>query len=129
MLTLTFNHNRADLVVSAYLAAWNDADAGARWRHLQAAWSESGSFEDPLIALEGRAAMREHIERCRADQPGARFVVTSDVLRHQDRIHFSWALIDAKGSKRLAGSSYCKLDDAGRIKRLIGFFERASSAD
>lgn len=122
-------HSRTDLVVSEYLAAWNDADACARWRHLQAAWSAAGRFEDPLVALEDRAAMREHIERCQARNAGARFVVTSDVMQHHDCLHFTWALLDAQGVERLAGSSYCTLDDEGRIRHLVGFFEAALGAD
>ena len=111
-----------DRVISQFLAAWNAADTTTRMRHLQATWSETGLFRDPMACLVGRSAMHDHIARCQASHPGCRFTVTGSPVHYLDQIHFTWAAFDAFGSELLTGSNFGELDTTGRIARLVGFF-------
>ncbi|HUG21074.1 nuclear transport factor 2 family protein [Piscinibacter sp.] len=112
-----------DRVISQYLAAWNAVDTVTRMRHLQASWSETALFRDPMACQVGRSAMHDHIARCQASYPGCRFIVTGSPIHYLDQIHFTWAVLDTFGSELLTGSHYGELDATGRIARLVGFFK------
>jgi hypothetical protein len=111
-----------DRLVSQYLAAWNERNRTARMRHLSATWSDDGSFQDPIVCIEGRNAMDEYITQCQASHHGSAFAITEAPVCHHNQIHFAWALLDALGKVLLAGSVCGQLDEDGRIGRLIAFF-------
>jgi hypothetical protein len=115
-----------DWVVSKYLAAWNAASDTDRLRHLQATWNDFGSFEDPLVRLQGRFAMNAHIAACRAARPDIRWGVTSDIAHQHGRMLFAWAVLDGQGREILVGHSYGELDAQGRIQKMVGFFSSVS---
>ena len=117
---------RLDWVVSKYLATWNTAGDTDRLRHLQSTWNEFGSFEDPLVRLQGRFAMNAHIAACRAARRGVRWRVTSDIAHQQGRILFAWAVLDGQGREILVGHSYGELDAQARIRKIVGFFSSVS---
>jgi hypothetical protein len=120
---------RLDHVVSEYLAAWNAVDDVRRRRHLQATWNECGTFEDPLVHLEGRGAMNAYIAACRAAQPDVRWSVVSDIAHHHGHILFAWTARDCHGRELFVGNSFGELDEQGQIRRLVGFFASVAPAD
>jgi hypothetical protein len=42
-------------LVSRYIAAWNEPDAGARRQAVAELWTEDGTYTDPLVAVAGPA--------------------------------------------------------------------------
>ena len=107
--------------------AWNETCDSLRRQHLTAAWSEHGRFIDQQVCLEGRAALHEHIARCQASHPGARFVLTSLAAQHHRVMHFTWSLLDAHGRHVIAGCDFGEVDNDGRIQHLVAFFNAPSA--
>lgn len=110
-----------DDAIGRYLAAWNARLASTRTRHLERAWSTTARFQDPLVDVNGRAAMDDYIAGFKASHPAARIAIPAHVERHHDAFHFAWTI--SAGDDELAGRSYGTLDRDGRIKRLVSFFE------
>lgn len=113
-----------DLIVTQYLAAWNEDDDRRRWRYLQATCSADASFQDPLVCLHGLRALDDYVGAGRRAQPGSRFAVTGSVAHHHGQLHFGWQLRDAAGRPALAGCMHAELDGAGRFRRLVAFLQR-----
>ncbi|SFT65601.1 hypothetical protein SAMN05660657_02177 [Geodermatophilus amargosae] len=54
--------------------------------------------------------------------------MTSEPARHHDSALFHWRITDAAGATVLTGLDVVQVDDAGRIRRLTGFFDQAPAA-
>ena len=46
-----------DAVVEAYVATWNETDAGKRRAGIVRAWAEAGSYRDPVMTSDGHAGV------------------------------------------------------------------------
>jgi hypothetical protein len=115
-----------DASMRRFLAAWNEPDAVARSRHLEASFSPTGAFVDPTVEVVGRARLLDYIADCRAQLAGgARFDIIGDVEWHHDLVQFGWSVVDADGAKVLEGRCVGELDTWHRFVRLNSFFERA----
>lgn len=113
--------------VSAYGAAWLETGERRRRQLLQIAWAPEAVYCDPLDRIVGREALAAHIAATQAMLPGGRVAVTSEPVRHHDSAFFRWAMTDSDGAVVLTGFDVVRLDDAGRIARLTGFFDSDTS--
>jgi hypothetical protein len=115
---------RAEALVAEYCAAWSTPDAARRERLLEKVWASDGTYTDPTAHVAGRAALGAHIGATlgRAFPPGARFVVASRVDAHHGAFRFAWRVVAADGRVLMEGLDYGEMDDAGRIRRIVGFF-------
>ena len=68
--------------VNAYGAAWLEADADARCALLDTAWSDNGTYQDPMADVAGRGALVAHIGGFHQSMPGAQILITSAVDHH-----------------------------------------------
>ncbi|NEM08218.1 nuclear transport factor 2 family protein [Geodermatophilus normandii] len=111
--------------VAAYGAAWLATDDRERLALLEQAWAPDGVYCDPLALVTGREALAAHIAQTQASLAGGRVEVTSEPARHHDSALFHWRITDAAGATVLTGLDVVQVDDAGRIRRLTGFFDEA----
>ena len=111
-----------DATVGAYGAAWLEKDEAARRRLLEQAWSEDGVYQDPTAEVSGRDALVRHIAGFHARFPDNRIVLTSGVVHHRGKIHFTWRMVNRDGATVSQGRDFGELADDGRIRRIIGFF-------
>lgn len=109
-------------VLASYAAAWSEPDEARRMELLSAAWNEEGVYTDPQVEVRGRKGLSDYIGAVHAKMPGARIAYTSGVSQHHGRINFSWNLVSAEGKPVLKGVDFGRLDDNGRLLRIVGFF-------
>ncbi|KND37360.1 nuclear transport factor 2 family protein [Streptomyces acidiscabies] len=122
MSTHTERHDNA---VTRYFEAWNARDPEARAKAVAAAWTETGSYTDPLADVSGHAGITAVIAAAHEQFPGFAFRPTGTVDGHHDTARFSWELVnEADSSAPVAGSDVVTLDEDGRIVSVLGFLDR-----
>ncbi|KUJ70841.1 polyketide cyclase [Streptomyces albus subsp. albus] len=111
--------------VTRYFEAWNATDAEARAKAVAAAWTEDGSYTDPLADVQGTEQLAALIAGAQEQFPGFEFRQTGTVDGHHDTARFSWELVSlADGSAPVAGSDVLTLAEDGRIRSVLGFLDR-----
>ena len=109
-------------VLNAYMAAWNEPDAGKRMALLERAWAEGGIYIDPLSDVKGRDALSDVIAGLHAQQPGASLVLASGIDQHHNQVRFRWDFIGADGKTAIQGIDVGEIANDGRLARIIGFW-------
>ncbi|MEV5509995.1 nuclear transport factor 2 family protein [Streptomyces orinoci] len=121
--------SRYETAVARYFEAWNAADEAARAKAVAAAWTEDGSYTDPLAQVSGHQAVAAVIAGAQQQFPGFEFRLSGAVDGHHDLARFSWELVSvADGSAPVAGSDVITLAEDGRIRSVLGFLDRLPSA-
>lgn len=108
--------------VQNYVAAWNTQDDVVRRRMLEASWTSTGTYTDPLVQLQGWEELRRHASTFAERWPGAKIVVTSSMEPHNDMVCFGWRVIGTQGETLREGIDFGELAADGRLRRLVGFF-------
>ncbi|GAA0411966.1 nuclear transport factor 2 family protein [Streptomyces luteireticuli] len=117
--------SRYEDAVARYFTAWNAVAADARARAVAAAWTEAGTYTDPLADVRGHEALATVIAGAQERFPGFVFRPTGDVDGHHDTVRFSWELVsEADGSAPVAGSDVATLAGDGRLSGVLGFLDR-----
>ncbi len=109
-------------LVDSYIAAWNASDEATRLTHLEAAWTDDGTFTDPSHEVRGRVSLAAHMEAVHEMRPEVRMARTSSVHRHdhaaESRCYFTWELRSADGTVAVDGVALCDLSADGRLRCL-----------
>ncbi|MER7966391.1 MULTISPECIES: nuclear transport factor 2 family protein [Streptomyces] len=115
---------RYEDAVARYLEAWNAApDAVAK--AVAAAWTEDGSYTDPLADVRGHEQIAAVVAAVHEQFPGFSFRLSGAVDGHHDTARFSWELVSGTdGAAPVAGFDVITLDDEGRIRSVFGFLDR-----
>jgi hypothetical protein len=108
--------------VGQYVAAWHEPDPGVRRALLGACWAVDGVYSDPLGRAEGRDGLCAHITTFRERLPGARIDMVSGVDEHDGYLRFAWRMLSPDGAVTLEGVDFGEIDDAGLLRRIVGFF-------
>ncbi|MEU5755561.1 nuclear transport factor 2 family protein [Streptomyces sp. NPDC047829] len=115
---------RFEVAVTRYFEAWN-AGPDAVARAVAAAWTNDGSYTDPLADARGHEQIAAVIAAVHEQFPGFVFRPSGAVDGHHDTARFSWELVsEADGSAPVAGSDVVTLDGEGRIRAVFGFLDR-----
>ena len=109
-------------VVDAYLAMWNEDDPARRAELVDAAWSPSGRYVDPLLEAEGRDALSDMVAAVHSQYPGQRFRRVSGIDAHHDQVRFAWVLAAPDGAITVAGIDVGTVALDGRLVHVTGFF-------
>ncbi|GHB50127.1 isomerase [Streptomyces cirratus] len=111
--------------VARYFEAWNAADADGLAKAVAAAWSEEGTYTDPLADVRGHEAIAAVIRAVHEQFPGHRFTRAGEVDGNHHIARFGWELVStADGSAPVAGSDVITLAEDGRITSVLGFLDR-----
>ncbi len=117
--------NTYENAVERYFAAWNAAGAEERAKAVAAAWTEDGSYTDPLMDVRGHDQLAASLAATMEQFAGCEFRLLGTVDGHHDIARFSWELfVRADGSSPAAGFDVITLADDGRIKSVKGFLDR-----
>jgi SnoaL-like domain len=116
-------------LVSRYIAAWNEPDAGARSKAVAELWTENGTYTDPLVAVAGHQAIKAVIGGAREMFPGHVFRLMDGVDGHHDIARFRWALAPVSGGEPTAvGFDVAVIAEDGRLRGVYGFLDKAPEA-
>ena len=114
--------------VEAYLATWNETDAGRRQAGIARAWASDGRYRDPLMASDGHAGIDAMVAGVQARFPGFVMRRTSKVDSHNGSARFSWSLGPADGPAVVEGVDFCALAPDGRLASVVGFIDKMPTA-
>ena len=112
-----------DAVVEAYVATWNETDAGKRRAGIVRAWAEAGSYRDPVMTSDGHAGVDAMLAGVQARFPGFVLARTSKIDQHNGHLRFAWSLGPAGGPSVVEGVDFCALAPDGRLASVVGFMD------
>ena len=112
-----------DAVVEAYVATWNETDAGKRRAGIARAWAEAGSYRDPVMTSDGHAGVDAMLAGVQARFPGFVLARTSKIDQHNGHLRFAWSLGPAGGPSVVEGVDFCALAPDGRLASVVGFMD------
>ncbi|MFI6474238.1 nuclear transport factor 2 family protein [Streptomyces sp. NPDC050516] len=119
------SENRYETAVARYFEAWNADSAEDIAKAVAAAWTEDGSYTDPLAEVAGHDGVAAVIAGAHAQFPGFEFRLLGAVDGHHDVARFGWELVSvADGSAPVAGFDVIALAEDGRIRTVAGFLDR-----
>ena len=110
------------VVVERYFAAWNEPDAAARRRLVEAAFAPGATYADPLFAARGHDEVDAMVAGVHTAYAGCRFVATGEVEQSHDRLLWHWSLVRPDGTPVAHGLDVAVVDGDGRLTDVSGFF-------
>lgn len=118
----------AKKVVARYCAAWSKADPTERTLAVAEVWAEQGEYLDSQpVHVVGRDALNSEIVKFQKQFPGAQF--RCDAVRaHHDFVGYTWSMVMADGTERFQGMDFGEIDSAGRLTRIVSFFDMPQPA-
>lgn len=115
-------------VVDRYFAAWNATDPAERKQAVAAAWTEDGSYTDPLADVSGHDQIAAVIAGAQEQFPGFTFRLLGAPDGHHHTARFAWELVSADGSAPVAAFDVVTVAEDGRIRSVFGFLDRVPAA-
>ncbi|MFE6891916.1 nuclear transport factor 2 family protein [Streptomyces sp. NPDC057694] len=114
-----------DTAVARYFDAWNARTPEDRAKAVAVAWTEDGSYTDPLAEVTGHDGIAAVIGGAHEQFPGFFFRPLGAVDGHHRLARFGWELVSEQdGAAPVAGFDVVELDDDGRIRAVHGFLDR-----
>ncbi|WP_055548990.1 nuclear transport factor 2 family protein [Streptomyces kanamyceticus] len=118
-----------ETAVARYFEAWNAEGDENVIKAVAAAWTEDGSYTDPLADVLGHGGLAAVINGAHQQFPGFEFRRIGAVDGHHGIARFTWELVStADGSAPVAGADVITLADDGRIRAVHGFLDRVPTA-
>lgn len=113
----------AKSVVARYCSAWSEVDPANREIAIAAIWGERAEYMDSQpVHLTGREALVAEIVKFQQQFPGAHF--RCDAVRaHHGFVGYTWSLVMTDGTERFSGMDFGEIDSAGRLVRIVSFFD------
>jgi SnoaL-like domain len=124
-------------VTASYLAVWNEADPATRLGLAAKLFTDDVRYTDPLMDVQGVAALAGAIGAAQQQFPGWRFRGAGPADGHHQQVRFGWALGPGKAGPDeagpdeagpdeapVAGFDVAVLTDDGRISQVLGFLDR-----
>src|SRR5215216_1450429 len=93
-------------LIDGYIAMWNEPDAVLRRELISQTWTEDASYLDPVMNGEGQQGIDVMVQAVQERFPGHRFVRTSAIDSHHDRVRFTWELAAEGGAAIVKGTDY-----------------------
>lgn len=111
-----------------YIDAWNEGDPTVRRAAVEALFSDDASFVDPLAVADGTEAIDATIAAVQGQFPGFVFRLAGPVDAHHDQARFRWELGPVDEEALIVGFDVVVTDGAGRIRKVLGFFDKVPAA-
>jgi hypothetical protein len=111
-------------IIDRYIAAWNETDATARRRLVDATWTDDASYIDPMAEAHGRDAIDATIGAVQAQFPGFAFALAGPVDAHHRQARFTWALGPSGADPIVVGFDVAVAGEDGRLTSVLGFLDK-----
>lgn len=120
--TTALHPDAVTAAVDAYLAALNETDGDRRATATIQAWTDDGTYCDPLSAVAGPEAISAMVGAIHEQFPGQSFRRTSAIDGHHDVHRFAWELADDAGTVTVGGIDIATIAPDGRLAAITAFF-------
>ncbi|SBW24199.1 isomerase [Candidatus Protofrankia californiensis] len=115
--------------VQRYFAAWNATTPEELKKAVAAAFTEDGTYTDPLADVKGHDGIVATISGAHEQFPGFEFKLSGTPDAHHNIARFTWELVSrTDGSAPAAGFDVITLAEDGRISSVSGFLDRVPGA-
>ena len=104
------------------MAIWNTSDAAEKRRLAEESMEHNVHFVDPNHNIIGRDAFLKMVDQVQAEIPGADYSRASEVDIQNNHCRYHWA-IHMNGQLIMPGFDVTEVNDAGKIVKVIGFFQ------
>lgn len=108
--------------IDTHLQAYAEPDDVRRAAMVGDVWATDGALVDPPFAGAGHDEIAGMGAMLLQQFPGHTFRRTSAVDAHHQFARYGWDLIAPDGSVVLQGTDVVEIDDAGKLKAIVGFF-------
>lgn len=109
-----------------YVAAWKAESTEEKRALFETCLSPSCRYTDPLVKVEGWAALLSYMAEFHEQIPGGHFV-TEYFLAHHGKSIAKWKMMNGAQMPIGEGMSYGEYDAANRLVAMTGFFETRAS--
>lgn len=120
---MTIALNEPDAAAEAYISAWNETDAAARRKIIDATWTADATYVDPLAAVAGATEIAGLIAAVQGRFPGFRFALVGRPDGHGEHVRFTWGLGPEGAEPIVVGTDYVRLAQ-GRLAAVTGFLDK-----
>jgi hypothetical protein len=114
-------------VVTQYLEAFNETDAGRRRELLEALCTSDCTYTDPHVDLQGPEQIDAFIAQTQERFPGFTFTLGSAIDAHHGQARFQWHAGPSEAPDTYVGFDVIVTED-GRIRSVYGFMDVAPAA-
>ncbi|MEO1187720.1 MAG: hypothetical protein AAFW60_01505 [Pseudomonadota bacterium] len=104
------------------MAIWNTTDAAEKRRLTESALEHNVHFVDPNHNIMGREAFLKMVDQVQSEIPGAVYSRASEIDVQNNHCRYHWA-IHLNGELIMPGFDVTEVNDAGKIVKVIGFFQ------
>jgi hypothetical protein len=111
----------AEVAARSYVAAWQEPDAAARARLIDACFAADGRIVTPATVIRGRAELAKAIGDLLADPRGLSARLTSAIDAQGPMFRFRSVVSDREGRVVFDGFDAAEVDADGRITVLLAF--------
>ena len=115
----------AQTLVTRYIDAFNETDAGRRRELLEARYAADCTYTDPHVDLRGTDQLDGFIEQTQERFPGLRFTLGSPIDAHHDQARFQWHAGPPDTPDAHVGFDVIVTEN-GRIRNVYGFTDVAA---
>ncbi|MEO1221823.1 MAG: nuclear transport factor 2 family protein [Pseudomonadota bacterium] len=110
------------------MAIWNTTDPAEIDRLTEEALEHNVHFADPNHNIIGRKAFIKMVHQVQKQIPGAVYSHNSEIDMQNNFCRYHWK-IDLGEKRLMDGFDMTEVNDAGKIVKVIGFFQRLNPAD
>lgn len=107
--------------IDTYLDAYGEANAERRSDLVRRVWATDGHLIDPPINGCGHDGISAMAATVQSHYAGHVFRRTSGIDEHHSFARYEWELVAPDGTSALVGLDVAEIDDAGRLRRIVGF--------
>ena len=114
----------ATTLVDQYVAIWNEREPEQRAALIAETWTEDATYLDPLMSGSSAAEIDAMIEGAQLQFPNHQVRKLGAVDAHNDRVRFSWELVNVDdGTRLIAGTDFATVAEDGRLSAVTGFLD------
>jgi hypothetical protein len=115
-------------IAESYIAIWNETDPTGRRAQIEALFTESATYTDPLADVHGWEAIYQLISGAQAQFAGLVFTVAGNADGHHNIARFTWHLsVPGSEDPVVIGFDVIALDDTDHITQVHGFLDKVPS--
>ncbi|HZH51898.1 MAG TPA: nuclear transport factor 2 family protein [Microvirga sp.] len=114
-------------IAHRYIDLWNETKPQRRRALMADLWTETGTYQDPLMQGQGYDQIDALIEGVHSRFPGFRFSLIGTADGYGNQVRFSWQLGQEGSDSLIKGTDFATLEN-GRLASVVGFLDEVPAA-